>query len=113
MVESRGRRVEWLIQTAEELGLTNASIFGLQLQRVESKIFNVISARAFAPLDTLLNLAARFSTQSTSWVLPKGRSAAQELSALQGWRHTFHVEQSLTDPDAGIVVGALAGPERL
>jgi 16S rRNA (guanine527-N7)-methyltransferase len=112
MVESRARRVEWLTRVAEELGLSNTTVLGTQLQRIESSNFDVISARAFAPLGSLVAWAARFSTQSTLWVLPKGRSAAQELSELQGWRHTFHVEHSLTDPDAGIVVGYLAGPER-
>lgn len=112
MVESRGRRAEWLSRMVEQLGLLNATVEGEQLQRVADMSVDVISARAFAPLDTLLALASRFSTQSTLWLLPKGRSAAQELSELQGWRHTFHVEQSLTDPDAGIVVGRLANPER-
>lgn len=113
MVESRGRRIEWLKRVVDELKLTNAAVVGVQLERVETFHADVISARAFAPLATLLSLTARFSTQSTLWVLPKGRSAAQELSELQGWQHSFHVEQSLTDPDAGIVVGSLAGPERL
>jgi 16S rRNA (guanine527-N7)-methyltransferase len=113
MVESRHRRVEWLNHMVDELGLANAKVLGNQLERVESVQTDVISARAFAPLDTLMGLAARFSTQSTLWLLPKGRSAAQELSQLRHWRHKFHVEQSLTDPDAGIVVGSLASSERV
>ena len=67
----------------------------------------VISARAFAPLGRLLDLSARFSTNDTLWLLPKGRSAHQELQELQGWQHMFHVKQSLTDPEAGIVTGTL------
>jgi 16S rRNA (guanine527-N7)-methyltransferase len=43
--------------------------------------------------------------------LPKGRSAAHELQALTGWRHMFHVEQSLTDREAGLIVGRLNGKE--
>jgi len=60
-------------------------------------------------LPKLLDLSARFSTIDTVWLLPKGRSAAQELSDLRGWQHSFHVEQSLTDPEAGVIVGTLAG----
>lgn len=107
MVESRARRVEWLERARDALALEKAAILGSRLEKVESRIFRVISARAFAPLDRLLSLSARFSTESTIWLLPKGRSAKQELDDLRGWRHAFHVEQSLTQPDAGVIVGTL------
>lgn len=109
MVESRKRRVEWLHRMVTELDLRNAEIFGSRLENINSFDAGVISARAFAPLAKLLDLSARFSTSETIWLLPKGRSAAQELEDLHGWRHSFHVEQSLTDPEAGVIVGTLAG----
>ena len=109
MVESRSRRVEWLERACGELGLTKAKVLPLRLEQMETRKVDVISARAFAPLDRLLELSARFSTKATIWLLPKGRSAAQELAALDGWQHQFHVEQSLTDADAGIVIGYLSG----
>jgi 16S rRNA (guanine527-N7)-methyltransferase len=109
MVESRTRRVDWLERARIALDLTNATIVGTRLESVGSQPCSVISARAFAPLDRLLSLSARFSTRDTIWLLPKGRSAQQELDDLRGWRHTFHVEPSLTDPHAGIIVGKLLG----
>ena len=108
MVESRLRRAEWLERVRAAMGLANASVIGLPLEKVPSRAFRVISARAFAPLPKLLTLSARFSTATTTWLLPKGRSARQELLDLTGWEHMFHVEQSLSDADAGIIVGALA-----
>ncbi|WP_159979837.1 MULTISPECIES: 16S rRNA (guanine(527)-N(7))-methyltransferase RsmG [unclassified Novosphingobium] len=109
MVESRNRRIEWLEHARIEMGLERARIVGSRLELVESQPCSVISARAFAPLDKLLALSSRFSTSDTIWLLPKGRSAKQELDDLRNWRHVFHVEQSLTDPQAGIIVGKLAG----
>jgi 16S rRNA (guanine527-N7)-methyltransferase len=109
MVESRGRRVEWLERACSALGLTNAKVAGLRLEALPTRPFRAISARAFAPLPKLLELSAGFSTSDTVWLLPKGRSARQELSELNGWNHLFHVEQSLTDPDSGLIVGTLAG----
>jgi 16S rRNA (guanine527-N7)-methyltransferase len=109
MVESRARRVEWLRRVIEDLELSRASVAGSRLELVETFPASVISARAFAPLDRLVALSARFSTSDTRWLLPKGRSAGQELDMLRGWIHTFHVEQSLTDPEAGVVVGTLSG----
>ena len=109
MVESRARRIEWLERICGKLGLNNATIVGKRVEALETRQFRVISARAFAPLPKLLELSARFSTSETVWLLPKGRSARQELSELKGWNHMFHVEQSLTDPESGVIVGTLAG----
>ena len=109
LVESRKRRIEWLERAAADLGLNRVCVRGSRLEDVPSQKVAVISARAFAPLDRLLELSARFSTSDTIWLLPKGRSAQQELAMLRGWNHTFHVEQSLTDSEAGVIVGTLAG----
>ena len=108
MVESRARRAEWLERARTAMGLDNASVTALTLEKVPSRPFCVISARAFAPLPKLLTLSARFSTARTMWLLPKGRSARQELLDLTGWKHMFHVEPSLSDAEAGVIVGTLA-----
>ena len=109
LVESRARRIAWLARAAQAMGLNRARIIGSRLELVPTQPVRTISARAFAPLPRLLDLSARFSTSDTVWLLPKGRSAQHELHELRGWAHMFHVEQSLTDPEAGIVVGTLAG----
>jgi 16S rRNA (guanine527-N7)-methyltransferase len=106
LIESRKRRVEWLAVVASELGLMNCVAVADRLEDVPAFETKVISARAFAPLDKLLRLSARFSTPDTVWLLPKGRSAAKELGEQKAdVRAMFHVEQSLTDPQAGILVG--------
>lgn len=105
LVESRARRVEWLEHMVRELDLGNCRVEGRRLELVESFKASVISARAFAPLEKLLSLSAPFSTKATTYLLPKGRSAAQELQAMpRKIRGMFHVEQSLTDEEAGIIV---------
>ena len=115
LVESRTRRIGWLEAMIERLGLTQCSVAGMRLEALEGPPARVISARAFAPLDKLLRLSARFSTGDTCWLLPKGRSAALELQAIAGkWQGLFHVEQSVTDPEAAILVGfgTVKGPSR-
>lgn len=105
LVESRPRRAEWLARMVEQLGLTSCRVEGKRLELVEPFEARVISARAFAPLPKLLRLSAPFSTRATTFLLPKGRSAAQELQELPlRKRRMFHVEQSLTDEAAGIIV---------
>ncbi|MEO5705483.1 MAG: 16S rRNA (guanine(527)-N(7))-methyltransferase RsmG [Alteraurantiacibacter sp.] len=106
LVESRKRRVAWLETIARHFNLANCHVHGAKLEAVPSAPMQVICARAFAPLPKLLSLSARFSTPATVWLLPKGRSAAQELGEQpESIRAMFHVEQSRTDPEAGLVVG--------
>lgn len=108
LVESRRRRIDWLEQVRIELQLQRCSILGRRLELVENLSASAISARAFAPMPRLIDLSARFSTERTLWLLPKGRSAAQDLALLpESTRKMFHVEQSCTDSEAGILVGQL------
>jgi 16S rRNA (guanine527-N7)-methyltransferase len=109
LIESRARRIAWLEQVRQALGLDAVEIIGDRLEKVAARKVGVISARAFAPLPRLIALSARFSTSETIWVLPKGRSAQQELQELGQRSHAFHVEQSVTDADSGIIVGRLTG----
>lgn len=106
LVESRTRRSAWLERAVADMSLRNVRIYGMRLEQVQSFDADVISARAFAPLTKLLKLSARFSTADTQWVLPKGRSAEQEVSELpKRLQKMFHVEQSRTSRDSGIIVG--------
>ena len=109
LVESRRRRVAWLSEIVEALKLPNCKVEGRRLEDVVARPVSVISARAFAPLPKLITLARRFSTSDTLWLLPKGRSAAQEVAELpKSLKTGFHVEQSATDADSGIIVGRIA-----
>lgn len=106
LVESRRKRGAWLQEMRTELALPHCEIAGCRLELVDAFPADVISARAFAPLPQLLDLAQRFSTTGTLWLLPKGRSAEQELNEMPKVRRSmFHVEQSLTHQEAKILVG--------
>jgi len=106
LVESRRLRVDFLSRATELLGLgTRVEIKGASLERVPPSPFDVISARAFAPLPRLLDLAHSFSTEKSRWVLPKGRSAQSELEQVRdAWQGDFRLVASLTDPNARIII---------
>ena len=111
LVESRKLRIEWLQGVIGALELKACTVLGVRLEQVASFQASVISGRAFAPLPRLLALSARFSTSDTIWLLPKGRSAKQELEQLPvSRRKMFRVKQSLTDPESGILVSGPASP---
>lgn len=106
LVESRLRRCDFLRAVVTGLGLDHVEVAEAPIERVATRAAATISARAFAPLDRLIDLSARFSTESTRWLLPKGRNAVKELALLpQPWQNLFHVEQSRTDADSQILVG--------
>lgn len=106
LVESRKRRCAFLRDVVAELSLAHVDVAEARLEHVATRLAATISARAFAPLDRLLDLSARFSTESTRWLLPKGRNAVKELVLLpQAWQRMFHVEQSRTDAESRILVG--------
>ena len=110
LVESRNRRIDYLHRAICVLDMENSiTLAGMPLERLETAPYSVISARAFAPLPRLFELAARFSTDNTNWLLPKGRNAVREWEDAQSvWNGTFRIEPSVTDADSGILVGRLS-----
>jgi 16S rRNA (guanine527-N7)-methyltransferase len=114
LVESRARRIDYLQRAVEMLDLTHrVKVAGVTLERLETAPFSVISARAFAPLPKLFDLAARFATNNTLWLLPKGRNAKAEWESAQAlWDGNFQVMDSVTDQEAGILVGTLLGKRK-
>lgn len=104
LVEPRRLRAEFLANTVAALKL-NATVFHGKVERLSGK-FEVITARAVAPLARLLEISHHLSTRNAVWALPKGRSAESELvEAKRAWQGVFHVKPSVTDANSFIVVG--------
>ena len=106
LIEPRKRRAEFLLYAVEALGL--ADRVQVLPQRAESARIAppaIVSARAVGALDQIFTMAAHFSDRATLWILPKGRSAADEVAvARRTWQGDFHLVASLTEPDSAIVV---------
>ena len=77
LVEPRRLRAEFLHKVVESLDFERDGPLP-KAERVEGT-FDVITARAVAPLTQLLKISAHLSTRKTVWALPKGRSAEREL----------------------------------
>jgi 16S rRNA (guanine527-N7)-methyltransferase len=104
LVEPRRLRAEFLHKVVESLNL-RARVLCSKAERVEGS-FDVITARAVAPLTQFLKISAHLSTRKTVWALPKGRGAERELvEARKAWQGSFRVEPSVTDAESFIVVG--------
>jgi len=104
LVEERRLRVDFLRRAAVTLRI-DVEIVQARAERLPPRPFDVISARAFAPLARLLELGTGLSTTKSVWLLPKGRNAETELAALDSsWQGSFRLEPSVTDPEAAIIV---------
>jgi 16S rRNA (guanine527-N7)-methyltransferase len=110
LVEPRRLRAEFLEETAGALGLSDqVSIVRSKIENVQGK-FDVITARAVAPLGRLLGLAHHLAHNETVWALPKGKNAHSELAeAKRSWQCAVRSEASCTDPDATILVLSKVG----
>ena len=108
LVEPRRLRSEFLHKLCESLAL-RATVIGAKAERVEGR-FEVITARAVAPLPKLLKISAHLSTGNTVWALPKGRSGKAELAeAARNWHFDAREEPSCTDPQSTILVLSRVG----
>ena len=106
LIESRRLRVDFLRRAVVALGLVDrVEIIADRAERLQGRAFDVLTARAFAPLDRLFPIGLGFAAPNTRWLLPKGRNAIAELDAARrSWQGAFHILPSVTDAEAGILV---------
>jgi 16S rRNA (guanine527-N7)-methyltransferase len=74
---------------------------------------SVLSARAFAPLDGLIQLGQVLMAPDGVGVFPKGRSFRDEIDkARERWRFKLVEKTSIIDPDSRILVVSEIEPEK-
>ncbi|TVV73902.1 16S rRNA (guanine(527)-N(7))-methyltransferase RsmG [Sphingomonas solaris] len=112
LAESRAKRIAFLREAIDTSGMGDRiDVLPGRIEMLPAEPFDVISARAFAPLDRLFSSALHLSSRRTRWVLPKGRGAQAELDAVRGsWQGDFSIVPSITDADAAIIVAENVRP---
>lgn len=107
LVEADARKAAFL-QAARrtlELDARLTRIHACRIEDLPHQAFDVISARALAPLERLLPLIEPFKGPNTRIILPKGVRLDSELTlAERDWHIGAERWPSLTDPDASILV---------
>jgi 16S rRNA (guanine527-N7)-methyltransferase len=112
LVESNARKCAFLAEVVARTGIGPCIAVDILSTRAEAAATQatlrgaeVISARAVAPLDRLLGLAAPLFSPGTVGVFLKGRDAAAELEiAQQMWNLQVELLPSRTEADGHIVV---------
>jgi 16S rRNA (guanine527-N7)-methyltransferase len=112
LIESNARKCAFLREVARQTGISARVAVDILSTRIEVAATqaslqgpDVVSARALAPLDKLVSLAAPLFTSPTVGLFLKGRDAATELKAAEKmWDFNAELVPSRTEPDARIVV---------
>ncbi len=82
LIEPMERRVEWLRDEAERLGLANVEVVRGRAQEIPLEgALDQVTARAVASLDRLIPLCARLVRAGGELVLMKGARVEEELAA--------------------------------
>ena len=104
LVESDRRKCAFLIEAAGRMQLPRVTVHAARIEAVQLPAVVALTARALAPLDILLQFASRLLAPGGVAILPKGRTAEQELtSAAAHWHFLAERFESRTDPEATIL----------
>ena len=100
LVESNGKKCNFLRAVIRELGLP-ASVMQARAENIRPQPYDIITARAFAPLPKLLTYSAPFWSETTIGIFPKGERWQDEVKAAQTyWCFKLESEPSQTDENA-------------
>ncbi|HEY3911193.1 MAG TPA: 16S rRNA (guanine(527)-N(7))-methyltransferase RsmG [Stellaceae bacterium] len=103
LVEAVSRKAAFLREAAR---VTEAKVMirACRIAAVPPHPVDVVTARALAPLDRLIDLARPFLGADTVCLFPKGERAGQELTlARKSWTMSALLHQSVADP-RGVVL---------
>ena len=103
LVEADSRKAAFLREAAR-VAEASVTIRPCRIAAVPAHSVGVVTARALAPLDRLLDLARPFLGADTVCLFPKGERAGEELTlARKRWTMTVVLHNSIADP-RGVVL---------
>lgn len=95
LIEPMERRVAWLTDQVEELGLSNATVLRARSEEVSlPQPLDQVTARAVSAFRKLLPLTAPLLRPGGELVLMKGRGAAAEIEAAQKEMRKYKVSDA-------------------
>lgn len=103
LVESDQRKATFLRVVSSELEL-NTNIIADRVEKIAPLACSVLSARALAPLTTLLGYAERHLAQGGICLFPKGENFQKEVAeSLVSWRYHSEIYPSQTNTSSVIL----------
>jgi 16S rRNA (guanine527-N7)-methyltransferase len=104
LVESDKRKAAFLVEASARLTLPMVRVHVCRAESAKLPPLTAITARALAPLASLLPYAVKFLAPDGVALFPKGKTAEKELTeAAQDWHFTLERFPSATSPEATIL----------
>jgi 16S rRNA (guanine527-N7)-methyltransferase len=103
LVESDQRKIAFLREAARVTG-ANVMLHPKRAEKLPGVAADIITARALAPVELLLDLASKFVAPHSILLFLKGQAAQDELTqARKAWKMTATLHPSLSDPSGAIL----------
>lgn len=103
LYESTGKKAQFLREVASRLGLL-VEVRNARAEVAERETFDVVTARALAPLPKLASYAQNFWGARTTGLFLKGQNIEGELTeARKSWRMNLARHESRSDP-SGVIL---------
>ena len=103
LVEQDQRKAAFLKEAKRMLGLANVTVEAIDIAKLQGK-FDIITARALAPLTILLGMAQPLMKEGALCLFPKGANHTNELSeAAEKWQFEYTLKPSATNAVSSII----------
>lgn len=103
LAEQDQRKAAFLNEAKRALGLKNVTVAATNIAKL-SATFDVVTARALAPLSELCAMAKPLMGEGATCLFPKGANHANELAdARQFWQFDFSLVPSKTSTDSCLI----------
>lgn len=102
LIEKSPKKSIFLKNCKSRLGL-DYTVHNSLIEDIKTLKFDVIVARAFAPIAKIITLTKKNTTNKTNYVLLKGKSFSEELQNLDLAKYIYHTYPSITSQEARIV----------
>ncbi|MDI9349506.1 MAG: 16S rRNA (guanine(527)-N(7))-methyltransferase RsmG [Candidatus Symbiobacter sp.] len=117
LVEANPHKAQFLRDVVTATHLTNVTLHGCKIMAMPPLSPAYVTARALAPLNQLLPLAAHIKsrmpkskppellTEPPVFIFPKGKTWQTEINiARNEWKFTYNTVKSCTDPESEIII---------
>jgi len=84
LLDTNSKKTRFLQQAKAELGLTNVTVVHARVEEAELAKFAMVTARAFASIEDIIDLTGRHCDDAGSLLLMKGVWPEDELKAVKG-----------------------------
>ena len=102
LIEKSPKKSAFLNQCKLRLGL-NCNIYNSLIEDIKNINFEVIVARAFAPISKIITFTKHITNKNTNFILLKGKNYSEEVNEIDLNKYTLNTYPSLTSEEARII----------